>query len=176
LFHTHWWWVQAKMRIVRASAAPLAAPVAMSPRSNAIAQMEDVLDDPPEQLLGVNVRWLADALSNADVTSTEDVTRELYQGHRFLQRVVTTDGRLMGKLAIISYRCERVESDEFTLDAAALRASVQAAQAAEVDYLWLDAWAYRKQPRVWDPSNRRRLPSPLLSVLPLLPLASPLTR
>ena len=36
--------------------------------------------------------------------------------------------------------------DVFTLDAWALRSAVLAAQQNGIEYLWLDAWAYRKQP------------------------------
>eukprot|EP00966_Prymnesium_polylepis_P133957 3096417-Prymnesium_polylepis.2 len=51
-----------------------------------------------------------------------------------------------GTIAIISYRCERVSSDAFTLDAFAFLSAVAAARQHGIAYLWLDAWAYRQQP------------------------------
>ena len=36
--------------------------------------------------------------------------------------------------------------DKFTLDPGAFLGAMAAAKANEVDYVWLDAWAYRDQP------------------------------
>ena len=74
------------------------------------------------------------------------VMTELWKGKRFLQRATDEQGQPFGKLAIISYRCVPRHDDAFTLDAFALRSAVLAAQQNDVEFLWLDAWAYRKQP------------------------------
>ena len=43
-------------------------------------------------------------------------------------------------------RIVKSESDIFTLDTPALLAAVEAASARSIDFLWLDCWAYRRQP------------------------------
>ena len=96
----------------------------------------------------MHVGRLSSALRAAkgDAHATAGIMTELWKGHRFLRRCTDGEGRPLGKLAIISYRCVTSEHDAFTLDAAALRSVVEAAQQSSVQYLWLDAWAYRKQP------------------------------
>jgi len=50
-----------------------------------------------------------------------------------------------GRLAIISYRIVKLETDPFTLDTPALLAVVAAARRHDIDFIWLDVWAYRQQ-------------------------------
>jgi len=52
----------------------------------------------------------------------------------------------MGKLAFISDRIVKSSADEFTLDVEAFVSAINAAKQAQVDFLWLDCWCYRKQP------------------------------
>ena len=151
-----WYLLWCRVRAVSApKLAPARMPSMLDARSRSVEgfvhdhiRLDDVLHDAPQQLLGVNVSGLAEALDEAenDVASTEHVMAELWKGHRFLQRATDANGRPLGKLAIISYRCVTSDEDVFTLDAFALRSAVLAAQQTDVEYLWLDAWAYRKQP------------------------------
>ena len=145
--------VQATTAVVPATAA-----------AQGCLRISEVVTDSPGQLLGVHVGWLAAALADADDASTLAVMHELWKGHRFLERATDAGGRPLGKLAIISYRCVTSTADVFTLDAHALRSTVLAAQQSDVDYLWLDAWAYRKQPP-WAAYDHADFVRTLLSVM-----------
>ncbi len=137
-------WISLKRRMHTAYAGTCAPTACPGVRQRDHVSVQDVLDDPPRQLLGVNVPLLATALATG--ADTHEIMRELFTGDRFLERATDASGTPLGRLAIISYRCVRSSDDAFTLDAPALRSAVSAAQRADVDYLWLDAWAYRKQP------------------------------
>ena len=50
------------------------------------------------------------------------------------------------RLAIISYRCAKSADDAFTLDEHAFCSAVASAREHAVAFLWLDCWAYRRQP------------------------------
>ena len=71
---------------------------------------------------------------------------ELHLGHRFLERCVT-NGTKRGKLAIITYR---IAADSImavtTASTSTLLAVIEAATQHDVEYIWLDCWAYRRQP------------------------------
>ena len=51
----------------------------------------------------------------------------------------------VGKLAIISYRIVKGD-DGFTLSPQAFLAAIDTAAAMQVEFVWLDCWAYREQP------------------------------
>ena len=50
------------------------------------------------------------------------------------------------RMAIISYRCEKSPHDKYTLDPGAFLGAIAAAKSHGIDYVWLDAWAFREQP------------------------------
>ena len=107
-------------------------------------------------LLGVDLSLLE--ADRADGVSTSDVMTELQNGSRYLvpitdEVVATTPGRMWRrvlrpnvKLAIMSYRVQLSKSDEFTLAPEAFESALEAASAHGVTHIWLDKWAYRKQP------------------------------
>ncbi|KAL1495233.1 hypothetical protein AB1Y20_017096 [Prymnesium parvum] len=108
--------------------------------------IEAIIADGPRELLGVAVAPLHAAICAADGQPALDaIHAELHAGHRFLRRSMR-HGEKLGRMAIISYRIEKSSSDVFTLDTRALLAAVAAAREHSIDFLWLDCWAYRRQP------------------------------
>ena len=81
------WYVRLKLTIVR---APTATPPAMADESSTRGSVSecvhdhislaDVLNGEPQQLLAVNVSWLAQALADPSPGSTERAMVELWKG------------------------------------------------------------------------------------------------
>ena len=109
-------------------------------------RVEDAASQQATSLLGVCITAITDALeSSTDVGTVGAILAELFHGTKFL-RMCAVDGVKKGRLAIISYRCVRMDHDNFTLDAFAFLSAVASAKTHSIDYIWLDAWAYRRQP------------------------------
>ena len=106
-----------------------------------------------QQLQGVVVSRVAAAIEAG--TPPSEVLIELFNGSAYLEPCTTAAAGVLGrrdrkvtrgKLAIISYRCVKADGDSFTLSEPAFLSALSAAQRHGVEYLWLDAWSYRKQP------------------------------
>jgi hypothetical protein len=96
-----------------------------------------------DDILGVHVPSLIAALDSA--ADARDVLMQLYKGSTFLQPCVR-HGQKCGKMAIISYRCERVATDPFTLDAFALISAVREARVHGVEFIWLECATHHTLP------------------------------
>ena len=68
---------------------------------------------------------------------------------QYLSKLDTDEntGAIIGRMAIISYRTATdAKLDAFTLSVEAFLSAIERAQECGIDWLWLDAWAYRRQP------------------------------
>ena len=143
-------------RVRRTKAVPRFKASMLDPRRELTNESDDdeggevdlvaVQADPPELLLGVSVRRVLLSLAGGETPAA--VKTALFEGSKYLRHIPPS-----AKLGIISYRvcgakvgADGVKEDEFTLDEEAFLSALAAAQANGVDYLWLDCWAYRKQP------------------------------
>ena len=118
-----------------------------APRDPSEGMQSAVLSEAQEtsSILVVDVARLAQRLREV---SPDTVLAEL-NGDTFLVRCSLTDlaptapGSTAHTFALVSYRQQRVATDDFTLGAEALRSVVERAVEAGVDGLWLDTWCYR---------------------------------
>jgi len=107
--------------------------------------LEDIVDDNWSMLLGVDVQHVVDDLVEATTKEQiNTVMKNLYDENVYLRKYDPTDSTK--RTAIMSYRCESRPWDEFTLDPGALLGGFQAAHENNIDFIWLDCWAYRRKP------------------------------
>ena len=135
------------MRVPHFTAAMLDAHKEMAPNDE--GKEIDVVaaqTQPPEALLGVSMRCILSSLARGEPPAA--IITELFHGSRYLRPIPSS-----AKVSIISYRCcaakvgkDGSKEDDFTLDEHAFLSALAAAQAHGIDFLWLDCWAYRKQP------------------------------
>ena len=106
--------------------------------------IEEMTSANPKTLYAVSVDKVWEALQACGEQGVHRVMTQLWKSHEFLACARTEAGQRFGKLAIISYRVVG-GADGFTFDAHAFLSIICAARLHNVDFLWLDCWAYRKQ-------------------------------
>ena len=81
-----WLWMRCRISGLRIPAGSHATYIVKGGSSvrDEVLNVADVLEDPPTQLLGVNVSRLAAALHQADAATVEGLMTDLWKGQRFL--------------------------------------------------------------------------------------------
>lgn len=125
--------------------------------------VQQLIAAPSTSLFGVSVRRVRRALDGPNAEPVSTVMKSLWTGIEYLEPVFTAEGGKRGSLAIISYRMVPAD-DGFTLDAESFLSVLRCAEREGISFLWLDCWAYRKQPP-WAPYVHQEFISTLTAVM-----------